>query len=79
MPKDVRRELDKLAQRHNNIAPREMEQAAKDADWTWRRTTGSHAIYKKDGVQQPLAIPLHPGALDGRLAKRLIRQIKDSL
>ena len=79
MPRDIRRDLDKLAQRPDNIRPREMEKAAVDADWTHRRTTGGHAIYTKAGQPRPLSIPQHPGALKGRLAKKLIERIRQSL
>ncbi len=77
MPKEI--QLDELAQRPNNIRPREMEKAAMDAGWTYRRTTGGHAIYKKAGQPRPLPIPQHPGALNGRLAKALIERIRQSL
>ena len=79
MPKDARRELDELAQRPDNIRPREMEKVARDAGWTHRRTTGGHAIYKKEGAPRPLPIPQHPGALKGKLAKKLIERIRESL
>ena len=79
MPTDVRRDLDKLAKRANNIRPRELEKAATDAGWMLRRTTGSHAIYKKDGARRPLAIPIHAGAMKRGLALDLIKTIRDSL
>ena len=79
MPKDIRRELDELAQRPNNIRPREMEKVAVDAGWTYRRTTGGHAIYTKEGAPRPLPIPQHTGAFKGKLARKLIERIREAL
>ncbi|MCI0778070.1 MAG: type II toxin-antitoxin system HicA family toxin [Chloroflexi bacterium] len=56
-----------------------MEKAATDAGWMLRRTTGSHAIYKKDGARRPLAIPIHARAMKRGLALDLIKTIRDSL
>lgn len=79
MPNDVRRQLDELAQRPDNIRPREIEKVAKDADWTYRRTTGGHAIYKKPGAWRPLSIPQHPGAMKRGTVLKLIRILRESL
>ncbi|MCH7699596.1 MAG: type II toxin-antitoxin system HicA family toxin [Chloroflexi bacterium] len=79
MPRDIRRDLDRLARRPDNIRPREIEKVAKDADWTHRRTTGGHAIYTKPGQPRPLSIPQHPGALKRGTAKKLIERIRQSL
>ena len=79
MPKDLRRLLDELARRPDNIRPREIEKVAKDADWTHRRTTGGHAIYKKPGARRPLPIPQHSKAMKRGTALKLIGIIRESL
>jgi hypothetical protein len=43
------------------------------------RTTGSHIIYAKEGVREPLPIPYHSGTVKGFLALRLLNQIEDSI
>ena len=79
MPKDVRRELDELDQRLSAVRHREIEKVARDAGWTHRRTTGGHAIYKKEGAPRLLSIPQHPVPLKKGLAKKLIQRIRESL
>ncbi len=79
MPRDIGRDLDKLAGRPDNIKSRELEKVAQDAGWTHRRTTGSHFIYTKAGARRPLPIPRRTGSMKRGTALGLIRIIRESL
>ena len=78
MGRDVLEEIDALRRRRHNLKHRELESVAKAAGWMYDRTTGSHVIYAKAGVREPLSIPRH-STLKGFLALRLLNQIEDSI
>ena len=79
MPKDIRREVNELARRPDNIRHREIEKVAVDAGWSYRRTTGGHAIYTKPGARRPLSIPQHSKAMKRGTVVKLIGIIRESL
>lgn len=75
--KDVRQQLEALRRRAHNLRPSEIEGLAKKAGWVYHHTTGSHAIYVKEGFPPNLSIKLHH--LGGKLALRLLNLIGSSL
>ena len=78
MTKELIQRVEGLRRRRHNLAPRELEQLARDCGWTHARTRGSHAIYVKEGFRGNLAIPRH-AKVRGNLALRLLNVIEASL
>jgi len=76
-PRDVWDQLQALRRRPHNLRPRDIMRVAEAAGWVHQRTTGSHAIYTKEGFPPNLSIKLHD--LGGKLALRLLNLIEASL
>ena len=79
MGEEVLAEIEALIRRKHNIMPREMEAVAVEAGYTLARITGSHKMYVKEGVRRPLPIPRHSKAMNGYVARRLLRSMRESL
>ena len=75
--RDVLRQIEALRRRRHNLKPREVEQVAVAAGWSYDRTVGSHAIYVKEGFWANLSIP--QGKLKGNLATKLLNIIEASV
>jgi predicted RNA binding protein YcfA (HicA-like mRNA interferase family) len=75
--KDVWQELQALRRRPYNLKARDIERLARKAGWVYHHTTGSHAIYVKEGFPSNLPIKQHD--LGGKLALRLLSVIESSL
>ena len=78
MGRDVLEEIEALRRRKHNLKPRDLENVAMAAGWVYDRTTGSHIIYVKEGIREPLPIQNH-SKVNGYLALRLLNQIEDSI
>ena len=77
MGKDLRGQIVALRRRAANVKPTEIEGLALDAGFVHQGTTGSHAVYAKDGYPPNLSIKLHD--LGKGLVFKYLKLIEDSL
>jgi predicted RNA binding protein YcfA (HicA-like mRNA interferase family) len=75
--RDVLREIEALRRRRHNLKPREIEDVALAAGWSYDRTAGSHTIYVKEGFWANLSVP--QGKVKGNLAMKLLNIIEASV
>jgi predicted RNA binding protein YcfA (HicA-like mRNA interferase family) len=54
--------------------PREISSIIEHNGWTYRRQTGSHKIYDKDGCKINIAIPFGKKEICLPMAKRILKE-----
>jgi predicted RNA binding protein YcfA (HicA-like mRNA interferase family) len=73
MEPELPAEIRALRLRAGNLKPKDLQSIAEAAGFVYQHTSGSHAIYSKDGYWANLAIPLH--SLKKKTALRILNLI----
>lgn len=56
-----------------SVSPRELCRALEANGWYHARTSGSHHIYKQDGNENCISVPVHNGDLKTGLLRKLMK------